>query len=251
MITLQELCEHLDQYLDINQFKDGCPNGLQVEGEREISKIATAVSSSVNVIDMAVKTGVQALIVHHGMFWSRDEFPVVGTKKEKLSLLLKNGISLIAYHLPLDAHGELGNNWKAAKDLGWTHLEPFGEYDGNFIGVKGRFPKVSLNDFQKTIEDYYGHQAHSAKGGRDQVESAALISGGAYRAAGQAAKEGVDCFITGNFDEPVWHTAFEEKVNFFALGHSATERVGPMALQEYISDKWGVETLFLDEENPF
>lgn len=251
MITLQELCQHLDLYLEIDQFKDSCPNGLQVEGVHKIKKAATAVTSSVNIIRQAVEAGVQALIVHHGMFWSRDEFPVIGTKKEKLELLIKNGISLLAYHLPLDAHRELGNNWKAAKDLNWSDLEPFGAYEGKFIGVKGRFQKMSVGDFQREIEEYYAHPAHTAAGGSEQVQSAALISGGAYRGAAQAAKEGIDCFITGNFDEPAWHTAFEEKVNFFAVGHSASERIGPKALQQYITEHLGVGTVFLDEKNPF
>lgn len=251
MITLQELCEHLNTHLEIANFKDGCPNGLQVEGGKEIRKVATGVTSSLNVITKAVEAGVQALIVHHGMFWSRDEFPVVGTKKDKLALLLENNISLLAYHLPLDAHKELGNNWKAAKDLNWGNLEPFGEYEGNFIGVKGVFPEISRSEFQQQIEQYYGHVAHSALGGKERVSSCALISGGAYRAASQAAKEGIDCFITGNFDEPAWHTAFEEKVNFYAMGHSSSERVGPIALGDYVASKFGIETVFLDEENPF
>ena len=93
--------------------------------------------------------------------------------------------------------------------------------------------------------------AHNADGGSEEVESAALISGGAYRAASQAALEGIDCFITGNFDEPVWHTAFEEGVNFYAMGHFASERIGPKALGEYIQEKFSVETVFLDEDNPF
>ena len=251
MITLQELCGHLNKHLEVDSFKDGCPNGLQVEGAREIRKIAMGVSSSLNVITKAVESGAQALVVHHGLFWNRDDFPIVGTKRKKLALLIENNISLLAYHLPLDAHKELGNNWKAANDLNWSELEPFGEYDGRFIGVKGKFPKISRQDFQKQIEKYYGHAAQSALGGNSVVGSCALISGGAYRAASQAAKEGVDCFITGNFDEPVWHTAFEEEINFFAMGHSSSERVGPKALGNYIESKFGVETVFLDEENPF
>lgn len=251
MITLQELCEHLDKYLQIANFKDCCPNGLQVEGLPNIAKVATAVSASVNVIQMAIESDAQALIVHHGMFWNRDAFPIVGIKKDKLKLLIENGISLIAYHLPLDAHQLLGNNWKAAADLKWRDLESFGVLDGNSIGVKGRFPKVSVSEFQNLLENYYGHKAHTALGGSQVVETAALISGGAYRAASEAAKEGVDCFITGNFDEPVWHTAFEEGINFFAMGHSASERVGPLALCEYIKQQFKVQTIFLDEANPF
>ena len=251
MITLQALCEHLDRELEINGFKDSCPNGLQVEGAERIKKAGFAVTCSLNVLRQAVAAHAQVLIVHHGMFWSRDEFPIIGTKKEKLALLMENNISLLAYHLPLDAHRELGNNWRAARDLGWQELEPFGELDGKFIGVKGRFSKMKRIDFQRMLEDYYHHDAHAAPGGKSEVESAALISGGAYRAASQAAKEGIDCFITGNFDEPAWHTAFEEKVNFFAMGHSASERIGPMALESHIKKTFGIETVFLDENNPF
>lgn len=251
MITLQELYTHLDQKLEITAFKDYCPNGLQVEGLNEVRKVATAVTSSLKTIQEAVELGVDVLIVHHGLFWKGDPFPVTGTKREKLRLLIENNISLLAYHLPLDAHQELGNNWKAALDMGWKSLEPFGEMDGNFIGVKGSFSPISVENLQEQLEVYYQHPAHTACGGNQKVTTAALISGGAYRYATEAAKEGIDCFITGNFDEPAWHHAYEEGVNFFAMGHSATERVGPKVLAEYLYSTLGLKTLFLDVENPF
>lgn len=251
MITLQELCRDLEQFLSVSDYKDYCDNGLQVEGTAEINHFATAVTASLATIQAAVDLGVQALIVHHGMFWNGDPYAIVGTKREKLDLLLKNGISLLAYHLPLDGNSEVGNNWKAAKDLGWDSLEPFGEYKGIHLGVKGTFPGQDVRDFQRKLEEYYKHAAHCALGGNDTIKSAALVSGGAYKLLPEAAKEGIDCFITGNFDEPAWHQSYEEKINFFAMGHSATERVGPKALGDFLMEKYSLNYTFIDIPNPF
>jgi len=245
MITLQELCDDLDRFYNVSEFEDFCPNGLQIEGKKEINRAATAVSASLETLQKAVDAEVDALIVHHGIFWNRDPYPIVGAKREKIDLLLKNGISLIAYHLPMDAHEEAGNNWKAAKDLGWENLEPFS------IGVKGSFSPIDVSEFQSLLEKYYDHKAHTALGGREKVSSAALISGGAHKEIEAASREGVDCFITGSFDEPVWHAAKEEGINFFALGHSNTEIIGPKALGKYLSEKFSIDTKFLHVPNPF
>lgn len=246
MITLTDFLNQLNDYLQISLFKDYCINGLQVQGKDKIKKVGLAVSASLYVIQEAVKHEVDALIVHHGLFWDKDSPVIQGVKKEKLELLLRSGISLIAYHLPLDAHRDVGNNWKAALDLGWEQLEPF--YN---IGVAGRFPKTSRSDFQKTLEAYYGQKAATALGGREEIQSAALISGGAYRQIADAALLGFDCFITGNFDEPAWHLAHEEKINFYALGHASTEKVGPKALADYIRRTFNIDAIFINQENPF
>ncbi len=251
MVTLTELSQHLNLKLDISLFKDACPNGIQIEGKKEIRKAVTAVTSSMEAIRKAVEEGADALIVHHGLFWNKDEYPLTGTKKTKIKLLLDHEISLLAYHLPLDAHRQLGNNWVAAKEMQWTALEPFGLFDGQYIGVKGVFPVISVEAFRKILERYYGQAAHAACGGKKEVKSAALISGGAYRAVTEAAKQELDCFISGNFDEPAWHHAFEEKINFFAMGHNATEKVGPRVMAGYIHEAFGIPCSFLDLENPF
>lgn len=250
-ITLQAFCEALDEWLESDSFKDYGPNGLQVEGAPRITKAATAVSASLETIEAAVEAGVQALVVHHGMFWKKDDYCVTGVKRKKLELLLQNGISLLGYHLPLDAHRALGNNWRAAQDLGWHNPEPFGNFDGVCIGVKGSFEPISVDKFQGQLEKYYEHRAHVAPGGKSEISSAALISGGAHWSIKEAVKAGVDCFITGSFDEPIWHIAREEGIHFFAMGHSATERVGPRALGECIQEQLDIETVFLDLANPF
>jgi len=237
--------------LSSGDFVDYCPNGVQVEGKNSIAKIGVAVSASVAVMQEAIRQQVDALIVHHGIFWNKDSYPILGTKKDKLSLLLQNEISLLAYHLPLDAHHMVGNNWRAAKDLGWKDLAAFGLFGKTAIGVRGSFAEVAVEDFTKKLEKYYGHPAHCALGGKIRVENAALISGGAHRSIDEAAEEGVDCFITGSFDEPIWDIAHERKINFFALGHHATERISSIALCEHLHSHFRIPCVFIDLPNPF
>jgi dinuclear metal center YbgI/SA1388 family protein len=251
MTTLPFLAEYLKELLDTPKIVDYCPNGVQVEGCNKIFKIATAVTASQKAIEAAVECGPQALIVHHGLFWNKDDYAITGVKREKIKLLLDHQISLLAYHLPLDAHRDFGNNWKAAKDLGWENLEPFYFSNGVFYGVKGTIKAVSKEEFQRKLEAYYGHPAYCAFGGKPIIKTAALVSGGAHRQISDAVKEGVDCYITGSFDEPVWHIAEEEKINFYALGHAATEKIGPRALGDHLKEKLSLEHRFLDIANPF
>ena len=219
MITLQDLSHYLEALFSPEKFQDYAPNGMQVEGKQGIRQVAFAVSASVAAIEKAAQCGADALIVHHGIFWSKQSPLVTGSRKKKLELLLREGISLFAYHLPLDAHVAVGNNWVAAKELGLQEVVPFLR-----VGVKGSFPKVSIEAFQARVETYYGHSAHAALGGKREVESAAIVSGGAHRLIEEAASSGVDCFVTGSFDEPVWDIAFERGIHFLALGHYATGR---------------------------
>lgn len=246
MLTLVELSAYLDELLPSNGVVDYCPNGLQVEGKPLIGKIATAVSASVATIEEAAKTGVDALIVHHGIFWKGEKETIQGVKRKKLQLLLEHGISLFAYHLPLDMHRTVGNNWKAALDLGWLDLEPFAT-----IGVKGKIPSSSREKIQQQLEKYYSHSATCVWGGKKEIQTIALVSGGAYKTIADASKEKIDAFITGSFDEPVWHQALEEQVNFYALGHSATERVGPIALGKQLESALHQPCSFIDVVNPF
>lgn len=251
MRTLPELSTYLNQLLPSQGVTDSCPNGLQVEGKSEIRRLATAVSASLKTIEAAIRHGADALIVHHGLFWSRDSFVIQGTKRQKLALLMQHNLSLFAYHLPLDLHSHLGNNWKAARDLKWTDLQPFGFFNGIPIGVKGKIPSCTRQELKHRLEDYYQHPATCAWGGPEEIKSISLVSGGAYKLLPEAAREGLDAFITGSFDEPVWYQAQEENINFFALGHAATERIGPLALAEQLEKHFQLPCHFLDIENPF
>lgn len=250
-MELEYFIDSLNKYFNIHLFSDFCINGLQVEGKKKIQKAATAVSANKSTIQQAIDAHIDVLIVHHGLFWKREEIVITGSLKEKIELLLKNQISLLTYHLPMDAHKETGNNWKAAIDLGWNSLQAFGPSHEIPLGVQGSFPKIDIHEFVSKLENYYGHSAHSALGGKKEISTAALVSGGAYKMVLNAAKMGLDCFITGNFDEPAWSYAHEEKIHFLALGHSATERVGPKALSAYIEGQYSIACPFLDVFNPF
>ncbi len=251
MLTIQELSVYLNDVLPTSGLTDSSINGLQVEGRQPIQRLATAVSANLATIEVAVQQKVDALIVHHGLFWQRDSYIIQGTKRKKIELLLKHGISLFAYHLPLDLHSQFGNNWKAAKDMGWVNLQPFGYYDQVPIGVKGRVHPCSREEIKQQLENYYQHPATCAWGGPKQIETIALISGGAHKAIIGAAQEGIDAYITGSFDEPVWHQALEEKINFYALGHSSTERIGPIALANHLKQVFELPCSFIDIANPF
>lgn len=250
-VELKAFCKYLDQLLPSEKLVDYAPNGLQVEGKAEVMKVATAVSASLETIVEAVEAGVDALIVHHGLFWQKDSYVIQGVKKDKLALLLEKGISLFAYHLPLDMHMQLGNNWKAALEMGWQDLQPFCYMNGAPVGVKGKISPCTQVELKEKLERYYEHTASCALGGPKTIKTLALVSGGAYRNLIDASREGLDAYITGNFDEPAWHQAYEEKINFFALGHSATERVGPKALSDHLEKQLGLPCTFIDIPNPF
>lgn len=251
MIQLDRLRSHLRLLFPENGLNDHCTNGLQLEGKREIVRIATAVSADLATIQAAVEADIDALIVHHGLFWHKDSHVIEGVKKQKISLLLQHGISLFGYHLPLDLHPTIGNNWKAACDLGWTDLEPFGFYNGFALGVKGCLVSTSRAALKTALENYYGNHAVIAPGGKEIIETIGLISGGAHRSIIEAAREGLDAFVTGSFDEPVWSQAYEEKINFFALGHTATEKVGPKALAKQLAKDLKCSAHFIETKNPF
>lgn len=251
MIALPDLIRYLDQLLPGQGAVDYCPNGLQIEGKQEVKKIGTAVSVTLGTIEAAIKAQMDALVVHHGLFWQRDSYVIQGVKKKKIALLLEHGISLFAYHLPLDLHRLIGNNWRAAQELGWNDLQPFGYFGGVPIGVKGTLSNCSREELKTQLEEYYQHPAVCALGGVNQVKTVALVSGGAYKTLTDASLEGIDAFITGNYDEPAWYQAFEEGINFYALGHSATERIGPRALSQTISEELQIPCSFLDVFNPF
>lgn len=242
-----ELEQVLNELFTPSLFSDYCPNGLQFEGKSACRKIATAVSADLETIEKALSLKVDALITHHGLFWNRDPYPVVGYRKERLKKLMEHDLSLFSYHLPLDAHVEVGNNWKAAQELGWEKCAPF-YHD---IGVKGEIKESSLEPLVSELENFYGQKAIIAPGGPDKFRRIALVSGGAYKEIPRAAQEGVECFISGSFDEPAWSLAHECGVHFIAMGHTATEKVGPKALCEWIKQNLSVEACFIDSKNPF
>ncbi|WP_350339707.1 MULTISPECIES: Nif3-like dinuclear metal center hexameric protein [Candidatus Rhabdochlamydia] len=250
-MTLQDLLQYLNQLLQPELFSDVCPNGLQIEGKKTISRVAFAVSASLATIKQAIALKADALIVHHGIFWDKTSCILLGSKKQKFQLLLENEISLLAYHLPLDAHQTVGNNWKAARDLNLTDLKAFGSLCGNKIGVKAQIKPTLVESFQTKLEAYYEHVAHTSLGGKKQISSVAIVSGGAHWMIEQAIQEEVDCFITGSFDEPIWDLAYENGIHFFALGHFSTEKVGVKCLKQITTKHFAIPAHFINLFNPF
>lgn len=251
MITLQDLLQYLNQLLQPELFSDVCPNGLQIEGKKSISRIAFAVSANLATIKQAIILKADALVVHHGIFWNKASCVLLGPRKQKIQLLLENEISLLAYHLPLDAHQAVGNNWKAARDLDLINLKTFGLIGANKIGVKAQVKSTPVEHFQTKLETYYEHIAHTALGGKKQISSIAIVSGGAHWMIEQAIQEELDCFVTGSFDEPIWDLAYEHGIHFFALGHFSTEKVGIQSLKQIITKHFAIPTHFINLFNPF
>lgn len=247
----RDLEAYLGDYLGVGSFDDEAVNGLQVQGRREIRRLVVAVSACSEVFQKALALNADAVLVHHGLFWKgHGPEPVVGVLRDRLSLLLTADVSLFAYHLPLDAHGEVGNNSVAARDLGLRDLVPFGEYHSMTIGWRGSFPEaMARHEFISKLEGYYGHPAQVVPGGPETVTTVGVISGGAAREASQAARLNLDAYVTGEPSEPVTYLCRESGLNFAALGHYATERVGVRALAKHLETRWGLETQFVDVEN--
>ncbi len=249
-VDINQLATYLNEYLDSSTFEDSALNGIQVGNKGNISHIATAVSASLETIEKAAAIGANALIVHHGIFLKKEMQGITGTHYKKIKKLIESDIALLCYHLPLDAHTAVGNNWKAAHDLGLQNLQPFAQFGKKFIGVKGSISKTPFNEFQNKIEHYYGQKANVVKI-HEYISSVAIVSGAGEKCILDAARAGLDCLITGRVDEPVWDHAHEENVSFFGLGHYATEIIGPKTLAEHLQKTLGVKTTFIKTSNPF
>jgi dinuclear metal center YbgI/SA1388 family protein len=247
----RELDEYLRRFLEVENYDDEAVNGLQVEGREEVRRIAFGVSACAEVFRKAAAAKADALVVHHGLLWKGSgPEPITGMLRSRLGILFDAGASLFAYHLPLDAHGEVGNNAVAARALGLQELNPFCDYHGQLIGWEGSFPEsLSTREFVNRLEAYYGHRAHVVEGGPARVRRVGIVSGGAAKEAREAAALGLDAYVTGEPGEPATYLARESGLTFAAMGHYATERVGVQALARHLEGRFGVETLFIEVEN--
>lgn len=248
---LKSFSHYIDQLLSVSSFADGCINGIQVEGKSSIAHVATSVSATLKSIQKAKRIGADVLIVHHGLFLKGKDLVIQDSMREKLKILLEENITLLTYHLPLDAHMELGNNWPAAKLLDFFDLEPFGLFGGKYIGVKGRCAPTTAALLKKKLEHFYGRKADVALFGPKNIETFALVSGSGHKLLMDAVHDEVDCLITGTSDEPVWFQAREEKIHFYALGHSATEKLGVQLLGEHLAEEFELKHTFIDDDNQF
>jgi dinuclear metal center YbgI/SA1388 family protein len=250
-VSLKELELELKEVLRPEQFKDYCPNGLQVEGRKEISKLVTGVTACQELITAAVEAGADALLVHHGYFWRGEDQSISGIKKARIEALLKHDVSLFAYHLPLDVHREFGNNVQLAKILGIEIDGELGKQNNHPIGLVGTISEdTDFESLKAFIADKLDRQPLAIEGNSKPIRSIAWCTGAAQNYIELAVAAGVDAYITGEVSEPTVHIARESGIHFFSAGHHATERYGVQAIGGYLASKFGIDHQFIDIDNP-
>jgi dinuclear metal center YbgI/SA1388 family protein len=251
MVQRNEITTYLDLLLNVSAFDDYCPNGLQVEGRQEVNKIIGGVTASQALINEAILQGADTLLVHHGYFWKGEDPRVTGMKHKRLGSLLDAGINLLAYHLPLDAHPELGNNVQLARLLDLKVTGSFGKGAGPDIGLVGELPiRVTANAFAEHLATKLGREPLLIPGGQDPIHTIAWCTGAAQNYIEQAAALGVDAFLTGEVSEQTVHEARELGIHFFSAGHHATEKGGVMAVGAHLAENFDITFHFADIDNP-
>lgn len=256
MAQRAEIESHLAHLLGVDGFKDYGPNGLQVEGRAEVRHLVSGVTASLALIDAAIAAGADALLVHHGLFWRGQDGRITGWLRARLARLLQHDISLFAYHLPLDAHAELGNNAQLGRLLGLQADARFGDQDLGFIGALGQAADGQVSgpeDAQglaSRIARQLGRTPLLLPGDGRPLRRVGWCTGGAQGWFEAAIAAGADAFITGEVSEPQVHLARETGVAFLACGHHATERYGAPALGEHLARQFGLRHQFIDIDNP-
>ncbi len=251
MATAAQLLQAFDELLQPERFKDYGPNGLQVEGQPVVRRIVSGVTASRALIEAAVQAQADAIFVHHGLFWRGQDGRVTGWMKQRLALLLRHDINLFAYHLPLDAHPELGNNAQFGMKLGLQAAARFGEQDLGFLGQRaGSGTFAGAQELAAHLEAGLGHPVKWVEGARRPINRIGWCTGGAQGYFEAAIAAGADAFITGEISEPQAHYARECGVAFLACGHHASERYGAPAVAGHVASQLGIEHRFIDIDNP-
>jgi dinuclear metal center YbgI/SA1388 family protein len=244
----EELNLYLDGLLEVSRFRDYCPNGLQVEGRGEIRRIASGVTASIDLIQAALADGADAILVHHGYFWKGDDPRLTGTRRARIGLLVAHELSLFAYHLPLDAHAEFGNNAQLGKRLGLIEAGRFADQE---IGVHGSLAApLRLDAFAAQVEHRLGRKPLVIGDPTREIRKIAWCTGAAQGLFEEAIKLGADAYLSGEISEQQVHLARESGVAFVAAGHHATEKYGVQALGEHLAANFGLVHRFIDIPNP-
>jgi len=234
--------------LDVGRFRDYGPNGLQVEGKPEVHRIVSGVTVSRALIEAAIAAKADAILVHHGLFWRGQDGRITGWMKQRIELLLAHQINLFAYHLPLDAHPDLGNNAQLGLRLSLVADARFGEQDLGFIG-NAPLP-LSFDELTERVAKQLGRSVTSVPGNGRTLKRIAWCTGGAQGYFEGAIAAGADAFITGEISEPQAHYARETGVAFIACGHHASERFGAPAVAGHVAQRFGIAHQFIDIDNP-
>jgi dinuclear metal center YbgI/SA1388 family protein len=248
----REILSFLDELLDPGGFDDYGPNGLQVPGRGEVDRIVTGVSASLELFERAVAADAGLVLVHHGVFWDKAPRALSPAAAARLRVLLTAEVNLVAYHLPLDAHPEVGNNALLADGLGAAVHEPFAEHGGRAVGVAARFGEdgVDAGELFARVAEVTGRAPLVFDDGPDRVRSLGIVSGGAAADLETAIAAGLDGFLTGEPSEPAMTTAREAGVHFIAAGHYATETFGVRCLGELLAERFDIAHDFVDVPNP-
>jgi len=244
MVLLKEVVEFLDGELGIKDVADSSNNGLQVEGKKEIKKIAFAVDACMEVFEKA--KNFDMIIIHHGISWDDSLKYLTGINYSRVKFLIDNNIALYAAHLPLDKHPKHGNNAEFCRIFGLKHLHGFGDYNGQMIGFAGE-KEISLNDFVKEIDEKLDTSCKVFEFGKKQIKKIAVVSGnGGSAIIREAVSKGFDCIVTGEAGHSSYHIAKEGSLNVIAAGHYATETLGVKALMKLLKEKFDIEVKFID-----
>lgn len=248
MVKINELTHYTQQLLQVERFNDYCPNGLQVEGKRDIRKIVTGVTACMALLEAAQQASADLILVHHGYFWRNEDARIVGIKRNRIAFLLKHDLNLMAYHLPLDAHPQLGNNAQLGKVLGIAPVGYVGE--SNIVAYGYLDQPKKLLDFALDIESRLQRVPLVIGDPQKLVQKVAWCTGAAQGYMESAIELEADVFISGEISEQTTHQAVESGVSYISAGHHATERYGVQALGEHLAEKFNLTHQFVDIKNP-
>ena len=247
-MNIKDLNNYLNSLLQPERFSDYCPHGLQVEGKLEVSNIVTGVTASMALLEAALQAKADAVLVHHGYFWRGEALPIVGIKKRRLQFLLQHEMNLFAYHLPLDAHAELGNNVMLAKQLGLNITGKTGEKEMLLLAELNA--SHTLQTFANLIEAKLRRKPQVIGDLNKPIKTLALCTGAAQGYIEQAVAANVDVYLSGEISEQTVHVARETGMSYICAGHHATERYGIEALGEHLAEKFALKHTFIDCDNP-
>lgn len=249
-VNRDSFAKYLEQALDITRFRDYCPNGLQVEGRPRVQRLVTGVTASLALLEAALETGADTILVHHGYFWRGEDARVTGPKQKRLKLLLENDINLFAYHLPLDAHPVWGNNAQLAKRLGLAADGKFGEDGIGWLGSLEDPNIATVGDLVRVIESQLGRAPLAIGDMAQPLARVGWCTGAAHNMLADAIAAGASVYLSGEISEPTVHLARETGVAYIACGHHATERYGVQALGMHLAEQFGIDHRFIDIANP-